>query len=423
MKNQHVISGKKEATLGLLVLLGAFTAFDSIAIDIYLPAFNVIESDLNLRAGLMPVSLSVFLIGLALGQAISGPIADGLGRRIPLLAGVVLFGAASCLVAVSTNATMLMTGRLLQGIGGATGLVIPRAIVSDLYEANQATRIYTFLIQVQSISPILAPIIGGVILSLIGWRAIFWVLVAFALAAWGFACFFIPETQPIQMRSRLTPAGVFKDYWEIIKNRRYLGMALSSGLIMGTLFTYISGSSFIFMTHFGMSPTVYSIMFAAYSVGMILVGQWNMYLCSRMSVRKNLRFGFTVHLGCLGVLLAALLLGVENAVVVCGLLFCAISSLSFLFGGLTSEAIYCVSAQRAGTASALLGVVQYVIGGGAGILLGLIPNGTLFPLVLLLCACSALALMFWRSASSLASFRIVNTTVSVATEEDRQSVS
>lgn len=398
----HSIAGPRTgAALGLLILLGALTAFDSIAIDMYLPAFSAIENDLALPAGMMPMSLSVFLIGLAVGQIISGPVVDSYGRRLPLLAGIVLFGVASCLVAMSSNITTLMVGRFFQGIGGATGLVVPRAIVSDLYDARQAPRIFTFLGQVQSISPILAPMLGGLVLNFWNWRGIFWVLVACSVLALFAAVQSVPETQPRETRTRLTFMNVLKNYWEILKGRRYLGMVLASGLIMGTLFGYISVSSFVFMSHFKLSPSTYSLIFAVFSIGMILVGQLNMYLLSRMDIRRNLGMGFIVHLVFMGALVAMLLAGFDGMEIVCGLLFLAVSSLSFLFGGLTSETMFSVAQGKSGSAAALLGTLQYAGGGGAGIVLGILHDGTLLTPVAALFGCSVLACLCWVMASRI----------------------
>ena len=401
MTTYSIADVRNGAAFGLLILLGALTAFDSIAIDMYLPAFSAIESDLALSAGMMPMSLSVFLIGLAVGQIISGPVADSHGRRLPLLAGIALFGVASCLVAMSSNVTMLMVGRFFQGIGGATGLVVPRAIVSDLYDARQAPRIFTLLSQVQSISPILAPILGGLVLNFWNWRGIFWVLVACSVLALVSAVPSIPETQPVEARTRLTFINILKNYWGILKERRYLGMVFSGALIMGTLFGYISVSSFIFMSHFKLSSSAYSLIFAAFSIGMILVGQLNMYLLSRMDSRRNLGMGFIIHLAFLGLLVVVLLAGVERLEVVCGLLFLAVSSLSFLFGGLTSEAMFSVAQGQSGSAAALLGMLQYALGGGAGIVLGILHDGTLLTPIAALFCCSVLACLCWKAASGL----------------------
>lgn len=391
----------KGATLGLLVLLGALTAFDSIAIDMYLPAFSAIESDLALSAGMMPMSLSVFLIGLAVGQLICGPVADSYGRRLPLLAGIVLFGVASCLAAMSTNITMLMVSRFFQGIGGATGLVIPRAIVSDLYDARQAPRIYTLLGQVMAIAPIVAPILGVIVLNLWSWRGIFWVLVTCSVLAFLFATPSVPETQPVDARTRLTLVNVLKNYWEILKGRRYLGMVLANGMIMGTFFGYISVSSFIFMSHFELSSSAYSLVFAAFSGGMILAGQLNMYLLSRMDIKRNLGMGFIVHLVFMASLVCMLLAGFDSLEIVCGLLFLAVSSLSFLFGGLTSETMFSVAQGKSGSAAALLGTLQYSVGGGAGIVLGLLHDGTLITPVAALFVSSLLACLCWMVASRI----------------------
>lgn len=397
------VDAGKGAALGLLVLLGALTAFDSIAIDMYLPAFSAIENDLALPAGIMPMSLSVFLIGLAVGQMISGPVADSHGRRLPLLAGIMLFGVASCLVALSSNIPMLMVGRFFQGIGGATGLVVPRAIVSDLYDARQAPRIYTFLGQVMSIAPIIAPILGGFVLNFWNWRGIFWVLVACSVAAFVIAFPSVPETQPVEARTRLTLVNVLKNYWELLKGRRYLGMVLANGMIMGSLFGYISVSSFIFMSHFKLSSSSYSLIFAAFSGGMILVGQLNMYLLSRMDIRRNLGMGFIVHLVFMGALVAMLLAGFDRLEIVCGLLFLAVSSLNFLFGGLTSETMFSIAPGKSGSAAALLGTLQYAFGGGAGIMLGILHDGTLLTPVAMLFGCSVLACLCWVLASKIQS--------------------
>ena len=395
MTSISISNTRKAAGLGLLVLLGALTAFDSIAIDMYLPAFKAMEADLNLKAGAMQMSLSVFLIGLACGQAISGPLVDGLGRRGPLLVGIVLFGLASALVALSGNLYMLMIGRFVQGLGGAAGLVIPRAIVSDLYEAREASRIFTFLIQIQSISPIAAPLLGGLMLGLWGWPSIFWILVILATLALVAALIMVPETLPQEHRTRLTVLNVFKNYWAVLKNKRFLGMSLSAGLVMGTLFAYISASSFIFMTHFSLSASAYSLMFAVNSVGMILLGQLNFYLCSRMSSRRNLAFGFSVHLFFMLALMAAVLLRLNSFMVVSVLLFLATSSLCLIFGGITAESMYSVDHSRAGSASALLGVLQYAIGGGAGLAIGLLHDGSLTPVMLVMAVCSVLSLICW----------------------------
>lgn len=401
MATYSIARARKGAALGFLIVLGGLTAFDSIAIDMYLPAFTAIEQDLALPAGSMPVSLSVFLIGLAIGQAICGPVADSLGRRTPLLAGIILFGAASCLVAVSSNITMLMVGRFFQGIGGATGLVIPRAIVSDIYDAKRAPGIFTFLVQVQSISPILAPILGGAVLSALGWRAIFWILVLCAGAALAIAHPVIPETQPFKARTQLTLSNVFKNYWGLLKSRRYLGMVLANGLIMGTLFGYISVSSFIFMSYFKLSSSMYSVLFAVFSIGMIAVGQLNMFLLTKMPLKRNLAMGFAVHLLFLCLCVATLLAGCDKLWLVCGLLFLAMSSLSFLFGGLTSEAMFSISRGKSGSAAALLGMMQYAFGGAAGIILGMLHNGTLLPPIATFCACSLLACVCWRLSTNL----------------------
>ena len=397
MKNAEA-TATGAAGIGLLVLLGILTAFDSMSIDMYLPAFPAIQDSLRLDSGTMQMSLSVFLLGLAVGQAVSGPLVDGYGRRIPLLAGIALFGAASAFAASAGSMEMFMAGRFLQGLGGAAGLVIPRAIVGDLYDSAGATKIFTLLIQIQSISPILAPPIGGLLLGAFGWRSIFWVLVVFAALTFAASLGRVPETLPVEMRTRPTPANIAASYWQLLRNRRYLGMTVAMGFVMATLFGYISGSSFVFMTHYGLSATAYSAVFAANSVGMILTGQLNYYLCTRMPLRTILAGGFAALLLFMLLFLAAVFLDMAGMWTALVLLFLATSSLGLLFGGITSESMFSADPRQMGAASSLLGVIQYVFGGAAGIVLGVFHTGTLRPYAVVLCVCSILAVASWALA-------------------------
>ena len=385
----------------MLILLGVLTAFDSMAIDMYLPAFFVISDSLRAADGIMEMSLSVFLIGLAVGQAAYGPLIDSYGRRIPLLVGIFIFAAASLLIAISSGAGLFLAGRFLQGLGGAAGLVIPRAIVSDIYEARESTKIFSLLVQIQSISPILSPPLGGVLLAAFGWQAIFAVLVIFGALTLILSAIFIPETQPARLRAPMTVRSVLSGYGALLKNPRYLGMSVAAGLIMGTLFGYISGSSFVFTSHFGLSSSAYSLVFAAVSVGMIIVGQCNFFLCKRMSQERHLALGFILHLVFIGLLYAAVALGHGTFETVTVLLFLAMSSLSLIFGGITAAVMYSVAPTQSGTASALLGVLQYAFGGLSGLVLGTLQDGTLHPFVLVLAACSVLSVMVWRFADRI----------------------
>lgn len=389
---------KSGAGLGLLVLLGVLTAFDSMSIDMYLPAFTAIQADLHFDSGTMQMSLSVFLLGLAVGQAVSGPVADAFGRKTPLLAGIAVFGLASALAAGAVNVEMFMAGRFLQGLGGAAGLVISRTIASDLYDAANATKIFTLLIQIQSISPILAPPLGGLLLGAWGWKSIFIVLVIFAAATYVATVARIPETQPRENRTPFTMGAIAASYWRLLRTRRYLGMTVCMGFVMATLFGYISGSSYVFMTHFGLSPTAYSLIFAANSIGMILVGQLNFVLCKIMSLRKVLAIGFTCHLVPTLLFVAAVVTDAAGVEVVIALLFLSMSNLGLLFGGLTSESMFSADPKILGSASALLGVVQYAFGGAAGVVLGLLHNNTLFPYALVLGTCSVCAVVSWVMA-------------------------
>ncbi len=386
---------------GFLVILGALTAFDSMSIDMYLPAFSAIGANLGLELGTLQMSLSLFLLGLAVGQAVSGPLVDSYGRKTPLLVGIALFGAASAMVAMATGSWTLLAGRFLQGLGGATGLVIPRAIVGDIFKEGEATKIFTLLIQIQSICPIVAPVLGGVLLDAWGWRSVFWIVVVFVVLALAATVWRVPETHPPERRIAMTFTNVVSSYGSLFGNRRYLGMTFSMGFVMATLFGYISGSSYVFMTYYGLSARTYSIIFAAVSVGMILAGQLNFVMVKRMGLRRFLGLGFAIHLFFIVAFAVAVFLGGATVWTAIVLLFLALSTLGFLFGGLTSESMFSASDEVMGTASALLGVVQYACGAAAGMVLSLFASGGLVPYACLLFVCSALAYACWRVSVDL----------------------
>ncbi len=387
------------AGIYLIVLLGILTAFDSMAIDMYLPAFPVIQQALGGSAGEMQASLSVFLIGLAIGQAVLGPLIDRYGRRMPLIVGIAVFMAGSAWVALSSDMASFIGGRFLQGIGGAAGLVIPRAIVSDLYDSNESAKIYSVLMQIMSIAPIVAPPLGGVLLTQLGWEAIFWSLAVIGVLTLIASVRMVPETQPPGTRTSLSFSGVARSYVLLLGNRRYVWMTLSSGFIMGSLFTYISSSAFVFMSFFGLSSIIYSFVFAGIAVGMIGFGYLNIVLLRRMPAYRVLPFGLIAHFVCALALLLCVMAGVEQVVVVGTLIFVAVSSLSLIFGNVTAAAMFSAPPEQSGSASACIGVVQYVMAGLAGLTLGAIhDDGSLLPPQLLMTACAALAIVSWRIA-------------------------
>ncbi|MEQ9891226.1 multidrug effflux MFS transporter [Pectobacterium aroidearum] len=390
----------------LIGILGILCAFDAMSIDMYLPAFPAIQQDIGADAAGMQTSLSVFLIGLALGQLVYGPLTDRYGRKGPLLLGIVLFSASSLLIAHASTLSWFVFFRLMQGLGGAAGLVIPRAIVADLYSERDAAKVFSLLMQVMAIAPIVAPPLGSVLLGSLGWSAIFWVLTVVGMLMLFATWRWVPESLPRRDRVSGGTLSALTGYAALLRQRKFMGYTLSGSFVMGGLFTYIGASAFIFIEYFHLSPTTYSYIFASNALGMVVMGQINIFLLNRWREYQILPVGIALHVVGGLVLSGMLLAGVASLWVVTALLFLTMSFLSLVFGNVVAVAMNAAPGQT-GSASSLLGVLQYVFGGLAGVIMGVIHDGTLLPPVMLLTVCAIGALLSGWYAARQADINIV----------------
>ncbi|WP_340608505.1 multidrug effflux MFS transporter [Xenorhabdus bharatensis] len=381
-----------------LFLLALMTAFDVMAIDMYLPAFNAIKESLNTDLVKVETSLSLFLVGLAIGQGMLGPVIDHYGRRTPLLLGILIFSLASLLTSTTDDIVLFNIGRIVQGLSGAVTLVVPRAIISDTCDAHTSARLFTILMQIVVIGPIIAPPLGSILLSVFGWRAIFLMLFALSFFTLIAAYRFIPESLPKESRQTGSLSKQLYSYIKVTKNSYFLMNVLSSSFVMGTLFAYINSSAFIFLNHFGFTPKVYSYFFAANAVGMVFFGFINMKLLKFYKAAVVLKWSLLANLFFVMLLLISVTAGLTSIYFVIPLLFMSVATLSLLFGNGISVTMNSVSAAETGTASAVLGMIQYLFGGCAGLLVGLLSTGTLSGVALTMFICSAGALATYHMA-------------------------
>lgn len=392
-----VNSGKPAFGWTFVLLLAMVTALDAMAIDMYLPAFPTVAQEFGVSSGKIQQTLSVFLVGLALGQAIYGPLLDRFGRRWPLLIGLLLFVAGSVLAALSVNVEMLLAARFLQALGAAAGLVAPRAIVSDVYSLHESTRVFAILMQVMMIAPILAPVVGGYLLTHGGWRTIFWVLALIAAlgAVWSWRS--IPETLAVERRTPLSPSSIVRAYWRQCLNRPFFGYALAGGFILGSLFLYISASPFVLIQHYGVAPMHFSYFFASNAVGFVLAGQISIWLLRHFSELRILLGGIALHALAGAVLLLALQTGAVDLWLYAVLLAAAVWSLGLIFGNLAALTM-AQAGNQAGVASALMGTIQYLVGACVGLAVSLASPGLMpLPMTILVCGLLAGACSWWAS--------------------------
>lgn len=362
-------------------ILGGLSICGPFSIDMYLSAFPQIARELGSSLGMVQMTLAIFLLGLAAGQIFWGTLSDHAGRRGPLLAGCLLFTAMAAVCAGTHSIYTLIAARFLMGLGGSAGVVISRAIVRDLFEGNEAARFYTMMMIVGGIGPIVSPFLGSFLVTYTHWRVIFWTITAF-----GGLCMFgvyriIPETLPRESRVRGRLAEVFRRYGRILADRRFFGPALAIGCTSGILFTYIANSSFIFIELFGVPAAYFGFLFATNSIGLYIGGQSNRWLLRRFRAEQLLRRGLGINLAAAVLLAGCAGTGWGGFGLLFGLLFVCIATLGIIFPNATAVIMQPFAAE-AGSASALLGVFQFILGAAGGALVGVFHDGTALPMAI-----------------------------------------
>ena len=376
------------------LLLGGLTAFGPLSIDMYLPSLPTMTDDLSTTDGTLQLTLTAFVVGLALGQLVVGPLSDSFGRRKPLLIGLVVYVGASIVAARTSDVGVLIAFRFVQALGAAAGVVIARAAVRDLFSGTAMTKFFSMLMLVTGCAPILAPILGGQILHWTSWRGVFWVLTGFGTLLLALIAFTLPEPLPRQRRSTAGLTEVGRTYLGLLRERNFLGYALTAGLVFAALFAYISGSSFVLQEVFGLSAQTYSFVFGAGGIGIVVMGQVNARLVGRFTERGLLATGVSVAtLGSVLMVVAATFqLGMLALLIPLGFV---VSSVGLVMPNCMSLAL-ANHPDTAGSAAALLGVFQFAIGGISAPLVSLGGKDTALPMTLTMALFGAIALVAFR---------------------------
>ena len=381
--------------LRILLILGALSAFGPMAIDFYLPSFPTLAQAFGTDVEHIQLSLSAYFAGLALGQLLYGPLADRVGRRMPLLLGVSIFTLASVACAFAPNLEWLIGARFVQALGGCAGMVISRAVVRDLCDPVAAAKAFSQLMLVMGLAPILAPLGGGLLLSLSGWQSIFFCLTLFSALAGGAIALWLPETIPAGPRAPLR--GALGQYRALFRDRSFLTYALTGGVAIAGMFSYIAGSPFIFIQLYGVPAEHYGWIFGSNAAGFILMAQVNARLLRYRGPGFWLRRAVWVYLGCGAALLVITLFRPEHLWPLLIPLFGAIASLGFLMPN-SSACAMASQGRHAGSASALMGSLQFTVAAGASALVGALHDGTALPMAVVITTCSLVAAVLgWLS--------------------------
>ncbi|MBK4991145.1 MULTISPECIES: multidrug effflux MFS transporter [Pseudomonas] len=374
--------------LRMVLILGALSAFGPLAIDFYLPAFPAMAQAFATDEQHVQATLAAYFLGLSMGQLLYGPVADRFGRRKPLMFGVTLFTLASLACAYAPSLDALVLARFVQALGGCAGMVLSRAIVSDKCDPVASAKVFSQLMLVMGLAPILAPMLGGVLVNLVGWQSIFLALSLFSAGCLLAVSLGLPESMPAHV-PRQPLSGALRQYLRLAGDRVFLGHALTGGIAIAGMFAYIAGSPFVFIKLYGVPAEHYGWFFGANAAGFILVAQVNARLLARRGPAFLLARAVWVYLAA-----GVALLGVA-AVKPTALwpllvpLFVCIASLGCILPNASACAMSGQGA-RAGSASALMGCVQFSVAAGAAALVGVLHDGSAVPMALVMSLCGAL---------------------------------
>jgi MFS transporter, DHA1 family, multidrug resistance protein len=368
-----------------VLVLGALIAIGPLTIDTYLPAMPAIADELQATEAQVQGTLTGILLGLGLGQLLVGPLADAIGRRKPLIAGLALHIVASLFAAWAPTVELLTTARVIQGLGNAAVSVVAMATVRDLFTGSAAATLLSRLMLVMGIAPILAPTIGGAVLAHTSWRGVF-VLVSMAgVVLVTIASLLLRETLPVERRRRFQPLPVLRTYGSLLRDRTFVGLVLISGLMFATLFSYIGGSSFVLQDIYGLSVAQFGLAFGLNSLGFLTGSQLNPFLLRRFGPRDIVRAGVGIGAVASLALLAAAATGFGGLLLILGPLWFLLFACGLTLPNTPALALT-RHGEAAGTAAALLGASQFVIGGAAAPIIGAMGSDSALPMALVMAA-------------------------------------
>lgn len=385
----NTLSGKKR--IQLAILLGALGLLGPFTIDTYLPSFPTIVKDFHTTASLVQISLTACLLGLGAGQLFIGPLSDVKGRRKPLLLFLCLYLLASLTCSFSPNIYFLILDRFVQGFSAAGGLVVSRAIVRDLFSGKELTKFFTLIVLVGNLGPIVAPIAGGAILSFTKWNGVFIVLACIGAILIFMVSLKLPETLPPEKRVPSNLSQLMSNFGSLFKEREFMGYAFTQGFTTAGIFAYVSGIPFVYQNIYHVSPQQFSLLFGVNGLGLIIGSQLVGRLADYISERTFLKIGLGISIAAGAILLIALLLKAPLIAVAIPIFF-FVSSISII--GTTSFALAIESQGHiAGSASALLGLLPFVLGSLSAPLVGIAGSYTGVPMGVTIFGASLLAFL------------------------------
>ncbi|WP_405079452.1 multidrug effflux MFS transporter [Pectobacterium carotovorum] len=367
------IQTRPEKTSGLffIAILSALMAFTSLSTDIYLPAMPIMAKDLQGNAEL---TITGFLIGFCIAQLIWGPLSDHLGRRIPLFIGMILFIIGSVGCALSTDMPQIVFWRIFQALGACTGPMLARAMIRDLFSRTRAAQMLSTLMIVMAIAPIAGPLLGGQLINVTSWHAIFWLLAVIGIAML-ISLRWLPETLPEDRRVKASLSSAFRNYYALLTNTNFMRFTLCLTFYYVAAYAFITGSAFVYITYFGIDPQHYGRLFALNIVGVMGMSVVNRHLVQRYSLERLLKFAVLIAAAASFILAIGTKLHIGGIILIVVSVFVFFSMNGIIAATSTAAALDAVP-NMAGSASALIGSLQYGSGIISSLLLALLSDGT-----------------------------------------------
>ncbi|MFJ2903380.1 MULTISPECIES: multidrug effflux MFS transporter [unclassified Streptomyces] len=387
----------RKASLLVTLILGGLTATPPLAMDMYLPSLPEVTRSLSASAATVQLTLTACLLGMALGQLVVGPMSDRWGRRRPLLVGLAVYVVATALCAIAPTVELLVAFRLLQGLAGAAGIVIARAVVRDLYDGMEMARFFSTLMLISGVAPIVAPLIGGQILRVTDWRGVFVVLIGVGVLLAAIVWTKLPETLAPADRHAGGVGDALRAMRGLLADLPFTGFMLAGGFTFAALFAYVSASPFVIQEIYGASPQTFSLLFGVNSVGLVLAGQLNgKVLVGRARLDRVFGVGLLIVIGAAIALLLMTtgVFGPVGLVPVSVGLFVLMSAMGVTLPNAQALALM-RTRQAAGSASALLGTSSFLIGAVASPLVGIAGEHTAVPMAVVQLASALVALAFF----------------------------
>ena len=384
----------KTRRLITILILGLLSAIGPFSIDMYLPGFPAIAKDLHTSVDMVAYTLASFFVGVCIGQLISGPLLDRFGRKRPLYIGMGLYILASAGCAFSTSVEMLIAFRLLQALGGCVTMVAPRAIIRDVFPVHENAKIFSLMILILGVSPIIAPTLGSYLIAGSGWHSVFLVLGAISLAVLLAVIFLLPESKQPDPSFSLKAGSILASFKIVLKERQFYMYTLSGAIASAGLFAYLAGSPFVLLQFYGVTETQYGMIFALIASGLIGCSQLNNLFLKKYTSVEIVKFTLVLQT-VFGLLLFAgtafNFIGLYGTV---ALIFLFLSCQGFNFPNSSALSMAPFS-KEAGSASALMGAIQMGFGALAAAAVGMMNAGTAIPMtgVMALCSLWALAIL------------------------------